>query len=162
MSAAPHIPVLLNEVLDALAIQPGETHVDGTFGAGGYTRAILRTGARVIAFDRDSVIHAESFARLRGLVLDELTAFHRANPLKPGMSREELRGRAGSADERLFAFLLSALDTEGVVKTDRDKARLASHEVRLSAEQIQRFRAIIQGNNRPVQPLNGRIVKESM
>jgi carbonic anhydrase len=30
--------------------------------------------------------------------------------------------------------------------------------VRLSAEQIQRFRAIIQGNNRPVQPLNGRIV----
>jgi carbonic anhydrase len=30
--------------------------------------------------------------------------------------------------------------------------------VRLSAEQIQRFRAIIQGNDRPVQPLNGRIV----
>jgi len=95
----------------------------------------LKTNGRVIAFDRDSVIHADSFARLRGLVLDELTAFHRANPLKPGMSREELRGRAGSADERLFAFLLSALDTEGVVKIDRDKARLASHEVRLSAEQ---------------------------
>ncbi len=53
-AAVPHIPVLLDEVLDALAIAPGETHVDGTFGAGGYTRAILNKGAaRVIAFDRD-------------------------------------------------------------------------------------------------------------
>ncbi|AUW57472.1 16S rRNA (cytosine(1402)-N(4))-methyltransferase [Sphingobium sp. SCG-1] len=53
MSDAPHIPVLLNEVLDALAIVPGETHVDGTFGAGGYSRAMAAQGARVIAFDRD-------------------------------------------------------------------------------------------------------------
>jgi 16S rRNA (cytosine1402-N4)-methyltransferase len=52
--ATTHRPVLLNEVLDALAIAPGETHVDGTFGAGGYTRAILEKGAaRVFAFDRD-------------------------------------------------------------------------------------------------------------
>ncbi|MFV0622847.1 16S rRNA (cytosine(1402)-N(4))-methyltransferase RsmH [Sphingomonas sp. ac-8] len=53
MSEAPHIPVLLDEVVDALAIAPGEVHVDATFGAGGYTRAILARGARVIAFDRD-------------------------------------------------------------------------------------------------------------
>ncbi len=53
MSAAPHIPVLLDEVIAALAIAPGERHVDGTFGAGGYTRAMLAAGARVIAFDRD-------------------------------------------------------------------------------------------------------------
>ena len=49
----PHIPVMLAEVLDALAIQPGERHVDGTFGAGGYTRAFLERGAEVAAFDRD-------------------------------------------------------------------------------------------------------------
>lgn len=53
MTDAPHIPVLLNEVLDALAISPGETHVDGTFGAGGYSRAMAQQGARVLAFDRD-------------------------------------------------------------------------------------------------------------
>lgn len=53
MSDAPHIPVLLDEVLDGLAIEPGEVHVDATFGAGGYTRAMLGRGARVIAFDRD-------------------------------------------------------------------------------------------------------------
>ena len=52
--AAPHIPVLVEEVVHALAVAPGETHVDGTFGAGGYTKAILEKGAaRVIAFDRD-------------------------------------------------------------------------------------------------------------
>jgi 16S rRNA (cytosine1402-N4)-methyltransferase len=49
-----HVPVLVDEVVDALAIEAGETHVDGTFGAGGYTRAMLRAGAgRVIAFDQD-------------------------------------------------------------------------------------------------------------
>ncbi len=52
-SSAPHIPVLLAEVLNALAITPGETHVDATFGAGGYTRAILDRGAIVYGFDRD-------------------------------------------------------------------------------------------------------------
>jgi 16S rRNA (cytosine1402-N4)-methyltransferase len=54
MTDAPHVPVLLDEVMAALAVRPGETHVDGTFGAGGYTRAILAAGAaRVFAFDRD-------------------------------------------------------------------------------------------------------------
>ena len=53
-STAPHLPVLLDEVVDALAPAPGETHVDGTFGAGGYSKAILDKGAaRVFAFDRD-------------------------------------------------------------------------------------------------------------
>ncbi|MCM8730719.1 16S rRNA (cytosine(1402)-N(4))-methyltransferase RsmH [Hephaestia sp. GCM10023244] len=50
---APHTPVLLAEVIDALAIAPGERHVDATFGAGGYTRAMLAAGGAVIAFDRD-------------------------------------------------------------------------------------------------------------
>ncbi|PVX30731.1 16S rRNA (cytosine(1402)-N(4))-methyltransferase RsmH [Sphingomonas pokkalii] len=53
MSAAPHIPVLLDEVIDALAVVAGERHVDATFGAGGYTRSILARGAAVAAFDRD-------------------------------------------------------------------------------------------------------------
>ena len=53
MSAALHIPVLCDEVVAALAIIPGECHVDATFGAGGYTRAMLAAGARVLACDRD-------------------------------------------------------------------------------------------------------------
>jgi len=69
---ARHIPVLLSEVLAALAPQHGETVVDGTFGAGGYTRAILATGAGVIAIDRDpdaisagQALVAEAGGRLR-------------------------------------------------------------------------------------------------
>jgi len=51
---APHVPVLVNDVIAALAIHDGETAIDGTFGAGGYTRALLGAGAgRVIALDRD-------------------------------------------------------------------------------------------------------------
>jgi 16S rRNA (cytosine1402-N4)-methyltransferase len=48
------VPVLVGDVVAALAIHDGATVVDGTFGAGGYTRAMLAAGAgRVIGFDRD-------------------------------------------------------------------------------------------------------------
>ncbi|MDP3905778.1 16S rRNA (cytosine(1402)-N(4))-methyltransferase RsmH [Novosphingobium sp.] len=50
---APHIPVLLDEVIAALAPAPGAVIVDATFGAGGYTRRLLDSGAVVHAFDRD-------------------------------------------------------------------------------------------------------------
>ncbi|MEX3010106.1 16S rRNA (cytosine(1402)-N(4))-methyltransferase RsmH [Hoeflea sp. TYP-13] len=48
-----HIPVLLNEVLSALQPERGQVVLDGTFGAGGYTKAVLDRGASVIALDRD-------------------------------------------------------------------------------------------------------------
>ena len=60
----PHAPVLLAEVLEALAPAPGDVIIDATFGAGGYTRAILATGATVIALDRDPTVqqHADAVA----------------------------------------------------------------------------------------------------
>jgi selenocysteine-specific elongation factor len=95
----------------------------------------LQAAGRVVAIDRDWFVHRESLDRLRALALAALEQFHRAFPLRPGMSREELRGRSGAADERVFANLLDTLAAEGVVRTERDKVQLASHEVRLSAEQ---------------------------
>jgi 16S rRNA (cytosine1402-N4)-methyltransferase len=53
VSGAPHTPVLLTEVVDALQPAPGKIVVDGTFGAGGYTSAFLAAGASVVGFDRD-------------------------------------------------------------------------------------------------------------
>jgi len=59
MTDAPHIPVLLAEVIEALVVDPAadatrsDVIVDATFGAGGYTRALLNSGAEVVAFDRD-------------------------------------------------------------------------------------------------------------
>ena len=56
-----HNPVMLKEVLENLAIRDGEIYVDGTFGAGGYSSAILhQADCKLIAFDRD--ISVEKFA----------------------------------------------------------------------------------------------------
>ncbi len=54
-AATVHIPVMLADMLVALNPQPNGIYIDGTFGAGGYTRAILdqAPGSKVIAFDRD-------------------------------------------------------------------------------------------------------------
>lgn len=68
-----HIPVLLDEVLDALAINPGEVHVDGTFGAGGYSSAMAARGAKVFAFDRDpdAIREGQALADAHGITLIE-------------------------------------------------------------------------------------------
>jgi 16S rRNA (cytosine1402-N4)-methyltransferase len=61
--------VLLDEVITGLAVADGETYVDGTFGAGGYSRAILQKGAaRVFAFDRDpdAIQYGEALAASSG------------------------------------------------------------------------------------------------
>ncbi len=51
---ARHIPVMLSEVVDALQPVDGETYLDGTFGAGGYSAAFLEAAnCNVIALDRD-------------------------------------------------------------------------------------------------------------
>ena len=62
MSDKPHLSVMLSEVLAALEPKPGDVIIDATFGAGGYTRAILATGAEVIGLDRDPTVqvHAEA------------------------------------------------------------------------------------------------------
>ena len=68
-----HIPVLLDEVLDALAINPGEVHVDGTFGAGGYSSAMASRGAKIFAFDRDpdAIREGQALADANGITLIE-------------------------------------------------------------------------------------------
>ena len=54
MPTALHTPVLPQEVLTALHVQPGKWYLDGTFGRGGHTQSILTSGGKVIAFDWDS------------------------------------------------------------------------------------------------------------
>jgi 16S rRNA (cytosine1402-N4)-methyltransferase len=49
-----HIPVLLAEVLAAAKVQPGQRWIDGTFGRGGHSRALLEEGASVLGLDQDS------------------------------------------------------------------------------------------------------------
>jgi len=70
-----HIPVLLKQVLDALDPRSGKLILDGTFGAGGYTSALLAAGADVIALDRDPTAIAAGQA-LVDANQDHLTLIH--------------------------------------------------------------------------------------
>jgi 16S rRNA (cytosine1402-N4)-methyltransferase len=88
--ASDHVPVLADEVRELLAVQPGETVVDATFGAGGHSALLaadLGTEGRLIAIDRDPSVrtHFDRFKAgvgvstrlLRGefsLVLNQLAA----------------------------------------------------------------------------------------
>jgi 16S rRNA (cytosine1402-N4)-methyltransferase len=79
-------------VIGALAIQPGDTAVDGTFGAGGYTRAMLAVGAgRVIGFDRDP----DAIAAGRSLVPDARLTLGRGKVQPDGPGARRTRDRPG-------------------------------------------------------------------
>ena len=97
--SAPHIPVLLDEVIAALAPQPGAVIVDATFGAGGYTRALLDAGAQVHAFDRDP---------------DAIAA------AREGASWPELQGEPPRLvlHHRRFSEMVAALAEAGVERVD--------------------------------------------
>lgn len=75
---AGHTPVMLNEVLAALALRDGEFHVDGTYGGGGYTRAML-SAARcvVLGIDRDiaAIERAERAAETEPRLIPALGRF---------------------------------------------------------------------------------------
>jgi len=79
--SAAHIPVLLDEVMTALAPVAGERHIDGTYGAGGYSASMLAIGAEVIAFDRDpdAIAAATPYERLT-LVEDRFSRLDQAGP----------------------------------------------------------------------------------
>ena len=69
-----HLPVLLSEVLESSGAEDGETYIDGTFGAGGYTRAILgAANCNVLALDRDPRAIRDAAALMREAIADRLT-----------------------------------------------------------------------------------------
>ncbi|HZV96560.1 MAG TPA: SelB C-terminal domain-containing protein, partial [Candidatus Nitrosocosmicus sp.] len=95
----------------------------------------LQKSGAVVAVDREAYLHWAANDRLRAATLGLLEAFHAEHPLRGGISREELRSRAGNAQEKVFAQLLGALEAEGVVRSEKDQVRLAAHAIKLSPEQ---------------------------
>ncbi len=67
MSAPTHTPVLLEETMEALAVQPGGRYIDCTLGAGGHALAILERsspGGQLLGIDADPEAIAAARARL--------------------------------------------------------------------------------------------------
>ncbi len=90
-----HVPVLLNEMLGALAPVAGETHLDGTFGGGGYARAILAAAdCRVLGVDRDldAISRAEQMAEREPRLLPLLGRFGDLDRLAEGAGYPHLDG----------------------------------------------------------------------
>lgn len=98
----PHVPVMLERCLDALEPVVDRWVVDGTFGAGGHTRALLARGAKVVAIDRDPAAAAHA-ARLDA----DLRTAGVADP------RERFRFVAGD-----FRDLDAHLEAAGVAAVD--------------------------------------------
>lgn len=82
---APHIPVLLDEVVAGLNPKRGMSIIDATFGAGGYSRALLASGARVYAFDRDPNAIRDGAA-----MVDEFDGQLSLHPERFAQMREEM------------------------------------------------------------------------
>jgi 16S rRNA (cytosine1402-N4)-methyltransferase len=94
MSEVSHVPVLLEEAVNALRIREGETYVDGTFGRGGHSKAILaRLGVRgrLLAFDQDPAAISH-----RALEDPRLELIHaRFSTMKEALAARAIRSIAG-------------------------------------------------------------------
>jgi selenocysteine-specific elongation factor len=99
------------------------------------SHALVERGSAV-PLGTDRLIHASLLAAATDRALRELSEFHAANPLRPGMPKEELRGSLGRAvDARAFAALLARWQSEGVVAADPATVRSADFAVQLAPGQ---------------------------
>ncbi|MGH7033351.1 MAG: 16S rRNA (cytosine(1402)-N(4))-methyltransferase RsmH, partial [Stellaceae bacterium] len=97
-ASSTHIPVLLAEVIAALAPRDGGVYLDGTFGRGGYSEALLRSAScRVIALDRDPEAIRQGGA-LQALYAERLTLIEgRFGEMEHVVRRLGFEGLAGIA-----------------------------------------------------------------
>lgn len=92
---------------------------------------------RVVRFDRErgSVVHAEVLATERARALAAVDDYHAAAPLKPGLSREELRSKLPAAmSSRLFHLVVEGLVVDHEIVTEKDLVRRPTHNVATSQE----------------------------
>jgi 16S rRNA (cytosine1402-N4)-methyltransferase len=145
-SAAAHLPVLLSEAVAALAVKPDGLYVDGTFGRGGHSRAILDQlgpNGRLIALDRDpmaiaagatmadarfTLVHA-AFSRLDEVLNAQGVAQVDGILLDVGVSSPQLDDAARGMSFRFDAPLDMRMDTtQGETAADW-LARAEQHEI---------------------------------
>jgi selenocysteine-specific elongation factor len=97
-------------------------------------------GMIALGSDGTLLMACSAIAGLEAAALDAIAAYHRDQPLRSGMPREELRARVfGRADAAVFESVLAALVASGRVVAGPEAVRAATHAVRLDpAEQLAR------------------------
>ena len=109
--AADHVPVLREEVRELLDVQPGETIVDATFGAGGHSRALvadLEGTGKLVAIDRDPTVRPY-FDRLKASAPGVQTRFLRGDY---AVVLSQLAGNDVRADAVLLDLGLSSMQVD--------------------------------------------------
>jgi len=86
---------------------------------------------RAVNADMGWYLHAEALDSLTRELRRYLEIFHRQNPLKPNIASEELRAKVRGLGERVCLMALEELRQQGVVVVERDRVRLATHQVAL-------------------------------
>jgi selenocysteine-specific elongation factor len=92
----------------------------------------------LVQWDRESraLIHSRELAALFQSVERILADYHKLQPLKPGLIKEELKSRLPQIQEgKLFNFLLNRMTEEQIVVQEKELVRLSGHKVRLQAEE---------------------------
>ncbi|MBF0475863.1 MAG: selenocysteine-specific translation elongation factor [Deltaproteobacteria bacterium] len=98
----------------------------------------LSSAKKVVLVDKERghYIDRGIFDEIRDSLIGRLKTHHTNNPLKPGMSKEELRSRLGyMVDQKLFNVLIGHLTREGTLAQDKDIIRLATHRVTFLEDQ---------------------------
>ena len=109
--AADHVPVLADEVRELLDVQPGETIVDATFGAGGHSRLLaaeLQGSGKLVAIDRDPTVRAY-FDRVKASTRGIQTRFLRGDY---AVVLSQLAGNGVRADAVLLDLGLSSMQVD--------------------------------------------------
>ncbi|MCE5265625.1 MAG: selenocysteine-specific translation elongation factor [Deltaproteobacteria bacterium] len=94
---------------------------------------------RAVLVDRDEmrVLSSRVYEAFQADILGELRAYHERNPLREGLSREELRttlDRGDGAGQKIFTMALRDLEKRGAIVAEKDLIRLSGHSVRLKGE----------------------------
>jgi selenocysteine-specific elongation factor len=90
----------------------------------------------LIEQDKQRMVSSAVYEKLNIKLCSVLASYHRENPLKAGLSKEELRSRLyRGLDQRLFQFLLNDLQKKGAIEQDKALIRMADHRVSLKDEE---------------------------
>jgi len=97
----------------------------------------LFSGKKAFVLDSDdtTVISAYFFNKLEEMIVNNVTDYHKKNPIKGGISKEELKGSLeDDISPKLFNMVLNSLNKKGTVVSDKDNVRMAKYQVELAGD----------------------------